>query len=96
MTEWKPIPIAPGYAASTDGRIRGKRGRELNVYRNDQGKLQVVLRIDGRAVCRQVHRLVAAAHLDIPIDEVDVRHADGDYLNNAVSNLTARPRRRVS
>lgn len=61
--------------------------RVLTSSINKRGYYYVVLRKDGRDLTREVHGLVALAFLGPRPLEYQVRHLDGDRLNNHVSNL---------
>lgn len=98
---WKDIPGYEGtYQVSSLGRVRsldrlaeGKKhtalkGRVLRAAVNRRGYLHVTLRKNGRSVSREVHVLVASAFLGLRGKEDEqVRHLDGNQLNNKVSNL---------
>lgn len=90
--DWRLVPGFPDYWVSSGGHVvslRGKQERELIGGRNQRGYRLVGLRTsDGRSVSRTVHRLVALAFLGEPPPGLQVRHLDGDKLNNTVSNLT--------
>ena len=84
-----------GYEVTRDGRVfstgsnwRGYGRRELVQRLDPFGYPSVRLTIDGRRKRYAVHRLVAATHLDSkPSAGHEVRHLDGDKLNNNASNL---------
>lgn len=90
-----PIPMAPGYAATEDGRIlstesnwRGYGVRELVQHPGKGGYLRVRMMVNGRRVGRPVHRLIADAFLQPrPGLEFEVRHKDGTRTNNCRTNL---------
>lgn len=85
----------PGYRVTVDGRVfsvvsnwRGYGERELNQTPNSDGCPSVRLIRDGKRVRLAVHRMVAAAYLPPrPSPQHELRHLDGDQLNNHVSNL---------
>lgn len=85
----------PGYRVSSDGRIfsvghnwRGYGERELSQLPHTDGYLTVRLTIGGHRKRFAVHRLVAKQHLPPqPSVAHEVRHLDGNKLNNAASNL---------
>lgn len=81
--EWRPVPHASGYLVSSDGRVRGPRGRELKPHAVKGGYLRVTCR--GRH--RLVHVVVAEAFLGPRPTGRQVNHIDGDKTNNGVSNL---------
>lgn len=88
--EWRPIPSALGYAASSDGRILGKRGRPLRPRpkKDDGGRLRVNLLVNGEHVTRNVHVLVAEAFLGpMPQNATQVRHLDDNVKDNRPENL---------
>lgn len=89
MSDVRPVPFAPGYFVSDDGRVfsekYGKR-RELSLGLS-MGYKAIGLRIDGKTVFMKVHRIVARTFLGEPEPGMDVRHIDGTRDNNAVSNL---------
>lgn len=72
-----------------------KTGDVYNNYHNRQLKSRVVkagycivdLKIDGRRICKYIHRLVAQAFLENPNNYSDVHHKDNDKTNNTVGNL---------
>jgi len=74
--QWKPIPDAPGYEASTHGRIRstdrtlrdGRKaaGQILKPRQSNRGYWQVNIRADGKPKTITVHRAVLLAHAGPP------------------------------
>jgi hypothetical protein len=95
MTLSLPVPGFPGYTVTDTGRVfstRPWRGsterRELKGAVNRGGYRALTL-CDGQGgrLTREVHRLVAAAFLGPQPERADVRHLDGNPLNNAASNL---------
>ncbi len=91
MTTWKQIADAPLYRVSDHGDVAGPRGA-LVPYRMPNGYVQVTLGFGKGSGIRRgkkcyVHRLVAAAFLDNPLQLPQAHHRDGDRANNRVSNL---------
>lgn len=93
--EWRPIPTAPGYEASSLGRIKSvakgpgrKVGRIMSQNPNGRGLYpKVDLTSGGKRISRPVHRLVGAAFLG-PIPEgLETRHLNGDGFDNRLANL---------
>ena len=91
---WKPIPIFP-YEVSNTGNVRrsskeGARntyaGRPLKGYIDSYGYKIVSLCMNGKPHYRKVHRLVADA-FECSGDGREIRHLDGNPLNNVPSNL---------
>jgi hypothetical protein len=68
---------------------RGSRikGRVLSPAHRANGYLQVGLHRGGKLYMRMVHALVCEAFRGLRPDGKEVRHLDGDKLNNHVSNL---------
>lgn len=94
MTDKKPIPEFPGYCITSDGRIwsdlvhRGQAGRWMRPTPSGKGYLAANLRQAGRPVRRYVHHLVAEAFLGPRPPGLEVRHLNGDMLDNRLANLT--------
>jgi hypothetical protein len=90
---WAPIPRYQGlYEASSLGRIRSlrRKGAPGGVIRqtvNMNWYLQVGLCRNGRRVTRVVHQLIASAFLGPPPPGLEIRHLNGDQMNNRSSNL---------
>lgn len=67
---------------------RGLRLREMAQAPNASGYPSVRLTIDGKRTHLPVHRIVAELFLgETPSPQHEVRHLDGDPLNNHVTNL---------
>lgn len=84
--EWRRIPGIPNYLASDLGRVMSLCGREVRILRpglSTRGYRQVVLH--GRT--HAVHRLVCRAFHGEPQHGQEVRHLDGDKLNNSALNV---------
>lgn len=95
MDEWAPIEEFPGYAVSSDGRVRNiDTGRLLVLTRNQQGVIQVGLMKDGAQFKRGVALLVAKAFLPPPPSPAfnTPINLDGDRSNCSIDNLVWRPR----
>lgn len=88
--EWRPIPGYPDYEVSSLGRVASvKRGR-LDVLaggKTDTGYRNVLLYSAGARSGHRVHALVALAFHGPRPPGLEVRHLDGDQLNNAAANL---------
>ncbi|WP_268958182.1 NUMOD4 motif-containing HNH endonuclease [Occultella glacieicola] len=90
--EWRTVPTAPGYEASSLGRVRNARTLHvLKPLRHDKGYLKVKL---GRARYDYVHRIVCEAfHGEPPSQHVhDADHKDFDRENNRPANLRWLPK----
>jgi hypothetical protein len=84
----KELPQYPGYAISDDGRIRGRSGKWLSPSPNSGGYLHVtVFSPTGKQHSRTVHHLVGWAFHGEPQPGQQIRHLDGNKLNNAATNL---------
>lgn len=99
MTEiWKDIVGYEGlYQVSNLGRVKSlpKTDRFGRLYpekmkaqvNNGSGYLVVNLKHNGKQQMRTVHRLVAEAFIDNPLNCSDINHMDGNKQNNKVDNL---------
>lgn len=94
VEEWRAVMGYEGlYEVSSDGRVRslnyrGAKGRIEDLSPGDKGGyLAVVLYSRGVQQGRLVHRLVAQAFLDNPLELPEVNHIDENPSNNHVSNL---------
>lgn len=83
---WAAIAEAPGYDASSWGRIR--RGAfEVASWPNHKGYQLVNLEIAGRPALRYVHRLVLTAFRGTDASRRIVNHDDGQKGHNELDNL---------
>lgn len=97
--EIRVVTLTHGYAVSDDGRVFTKRPshrsqeaiREMKPTRSGKrlgGYPAVHLRIGEKEETVNVHRLVALAFLPTPESfDMEVRHLDGNRLNNCKGNL---------
>lgn len=87
----EPVVGFPDYVAGVDGFVYRKRGRELtrlSGVENSSGYLTVWLYADGVRKTSMVHHVICRSfHGEPEIDDPQVRHMDGDRLNNAPENL---------
>lgn len=102
METWKPVTDFPGYEVSDLGRVRSYRRSSVpRILKpgHSRGGLKVkgtdlpttclvlTLRRDGKTITKRVHQLVAETFVGPRPDGLEVRHLDGDYTNNRLSNL---------
>lgn len=85
---WKPIPGFESYQVSNTGQVQGLRGWILSPNIQD-GYKSVTLSLNGQTYKYSIHRLVAAAFLDLDLEDVKsiVNHKDGNPSNNFLDNL---------
>jgi HNH endonuclease/NUMOD4 motif len=90
VEKWLPVPgYEDAYLVSDIGRVYLLRARRLAVTKvHGRGLYRKVGLWDGRAgVMTGVHRVVAAAFIGPAPEGMEVRHKDGDSLNNCAENL---------
>lgn len=85
--EWRIIPDYPEYAVSNIGNIATIKTGKLRSLSNHKGYKQCMLRKDGKAYNRFVHRLVASAFLPAPEKGQVIDHINGIRNDNRVENL---------
>ena len=92
--QWKPIDETGGmYEVSNFGRVRSLKGygqmpiRIMSQVMQRKGYYAVNFWIDGKVVCRKVHRLVIEAFKPNPDNLPCINHIDGNKLNNHIDNL---------
>ena len=83
---WKDVVGYEGlYQVSNLGNVKGKKVKSQHI--SNRGYLTVLLYKDGVGLRKTVHRIVATAFLDNPLNLSDINHIDENRLNNAVDNL---------
>ena len=95
MTQWKTIDRFPSYEVSSDGLVRrrlGGRGAVIGKVINwhthtSTGYPDIRFSVNRRQTAMPVHRIVAAAFLGSRPEGMQIRHLDGNKMNNCVSNL---------
>lgn len=86
--EWRPIPSAPRYFASSFGRISGPKRAIMSPRFSDSGYLRISIWAAGRAKATSVHRLVCEAfHGAPPTPGHHAAHKDNKRTNNIPDNL---------
>lgn len=86
--EWRKIERFAGYEVSENGDVRNvKTGRTLKPITNKKGYLRVRMKRDEMTISSVVHRLVAEAFVENPLNLPQVNHKDGNKKNNHFSNL---------
>ena len=84
----KEIAGFPGYYASDDGEIIGKRGKPMGGHVDKCGYREVNLSYHPKCYQALVHRLILMTYNPIENMELyDVNHIDGNKLNNSLDNL---------
>lgn len=88
---WRPIPSTGGlYEASDQGRVRSLHWKTPRVLRSNvdcHGYLFLTVCVDGRKYNRKVHVLVAEAFHGPRPEGQEVRHHNGNQLDNTPDNL---------
>lgn len=80
-------PCFPRYRIREDGQVTGPRS-VVKPYLNERGYHVVGVRHEGKYYSRMVHRLVCEAFHGLKTSpEQQVRHLDGNSLNNHYTNL---------
>lgn len=87
-TDWKPIKNSD-YIINSAGQIMNKFGRIIKGSINPYGYNVIGLKIDGKQIMCQVHRLVAYYFVNNPDPEkfTVVNHKDENKTNNVAENL---------
>ena len=97
--DWKPIPGFEGYyEININGEIRGvdrydtrgrlRQGKIMKLGKAVFGYLTVQLSKEGKQHMNSVHRLLKLTfHGPPPFKDAQVRHYDGNPLNNSLDNL---------
>ena len=86
--EWRKIEGYENYFVSNTGEVK-RNNKILNPTRHNgkQPYCYVSLCKNGKSHKFLVHRLVANAFIDNPLNKPQVNHIDGNPLNNTVENL---------
>ena len=88
MSEFKYEVTQDGRVFSIDSNWRGYGRRELSQHPNSHGYPSVRMYVHGARKRMLVHALVATKYLPPrPTENHQIRHLDGNKLNNNVSNL---------
>lgn len=102
LEEWREIKGYEGYyEVSNYGRVRSVtrtiryksghlrviNGQGIKLIKKNTGYMQVNLNINSKAKPALVHRLVANAFIENPMNKPQVNHIDGNGQNNSVLNL---------
>jgi len=91
METWEKITYAPNYQVSNIGNIKSKTNRLLFInyerLKKTNTRARPGLSIDGKLCQYYLHRIVAEHFIENPQNLPEVNHIDGDFYNNAASNL---------
>lgn len=84
---WLPFPQNPDYLVSSDGQVLGLRRSILKARRNKYGYLQLFIKVATTFKTFEVHRVVCETFHGAPAPGHQVRHLNGDQLDNRADNL---------
>ena len=89
IIEWRDTYIyGEKYEVSNTGLVRNKTtGQILKPHEDGKGYLRISLSRNNKQVTIKVHRAVAIAFIENPLNLPQVNHKDTDKKNNAVDNL---------
>lgn len=87
MEIWKIIDEFPNYQISNLGNIKNSKGKILKPHANKKGYLYVCLSKKCKLHNCQIHRLVAKAFIENPLNKPCVNHIDFNPSNNHLENL---------
>ena len=84
---WKVIEQYPDYMVNEFGEIYGRKSGKTLRASDSRGYQHVILMRDGIRHAESVHRLVATAFIENPLNLPCVNHKDENKRNNNASNL---------
>ena len=85
---FRAVIVFTNYEISSVGRVRNsKTGRVLKTQVRKDGYVGVQLHKDGKMKSFLMHRLVALAFIENPLEKPDVDHIDRNRANNRLENL---------
>lgn len=88
LIEVRDIPGYPGYKATSDGRIIGKRGKVMSPHvAKSTGYKGVTIHVGGKQGLLTVHRGVCLAFHGVPESGQEVAHKNGIRTDNRAENL---------
>jgi len=95
MIQWKTIDRFPSYEVSNEGVVRRRLGGTGAVIGKiikwhtctSTGYPDIRFTVNRKQTAIPVHRIVAAAFLGKKPDGLQIRHLDGNKMNNCVSNI---------
>jgi hypothetical protein len=88
IERWKVIDEYDNYSVSTYGRVRNdKTNKTLKHKTEKNGYHRVCLCVNGKKKSMYIHRIVAVAFIDNPLNKQCVDHINNDRKNNNISNL---------
>ena len=90
MSKTKIINDFTDYEVSEDGKIfslKNNLRKELKHQMSNAGYFFIGLCKNGKVKNKFIHRLVAQAFIENPLNKEQVNHIDGNKLNNHFSNL---------
>ena len=89
--EWRPIYVngkKTKYSASNTGFIRNDISAKIRKPVMDtNGYMRIMLSINGHAITKKVHRIIAQTFIPNPENKPQVNHINGDKTLNWVGNL---------
>lgn len=88
MTDIRDIPGYPGYKATSEGQIIGKRGKVMSPHRaKSTGYLGVTVHVGGRQGLLTVHKGICLAFHGTPAPGQEVAHKNGVQTDNRPENV---------
>ena len=83
----KPIKDFENYTITSEGKVLNSKRKELSIWKDNVGYLQVVLHKNTKKYYKRIHRLVAEAFIPNPTNLQQVNHINGDKTKNTVDKL---------